>query len=88
MELEIKVKVTKEAYELGQGVFLFIKHMKAALADGWQPGKDIPVVLQAALADLVPAMQGVDQLGAEKDANKTAFVNAFVQSAFDIMKLF
>lgn len=88
MVQEIPVKVSKEAYELGQGIKKFIRDIKGALADGWQPGNDLPVILAATLADLIPALQGVEKLGSEIKENESAFISAFLQSTIDITFLF
>ncbi len=85
---EVKVQVSKEAYELGQGVVQFLRDVKQALADGWQPGKDLPVLLQATFADIVPAVQGVDALGAEGSENEEAFVTAFLLAAKQAVYVF
>lgn len=81
--LEVPVKVTKEAYELGQGLAKFLKATKQALADGWQPGQDLPVLMAAAVTELVPALQGVEQLDDEAKADKQAFTMALVVSLGD-----
>lgn len=88
MVIDVQTKASKEAYELGQGVFKFLSDVQKALADGWQPGQDVPLILSAALADLVPAMQGVEKLGAEKDENLKAFLTAWNLAGLDIGFLF
>lgn len=72
------VQVSKEADELGEGLVQFLKDVRKALSDGWQPGADLPVFLQATIADLVPAVQGVEKLGEELKENEEAFVSAFL----------
>lgn len=72
--LDIQVKVTKEAHELSSGLKAFVLHIQKALSDGWQPGADLPVVMQAAIVDLVPAVQGLEGLGAEQKEDVEAFV--------------
>ena len=79
--MEVSVKVTKEAYELADGLRKFVLDIKGALADGWQPGQDLPVVSSAAMADLVPAVQGVDKLGEESKADLLGFINGLVLPA-------
>jgi hypothetical protein len=73
--LKVEVTVSKEAYELGQGIAKFHEAIKQALADGWQSGQDIPPIISSAVADLVPAVQGADQVSKETD-DKQAFANA------------
>jgi hypothetical protein len=74
--MKVEVEVSKEAYELGLGLAKFHAVVKQAMADGWQTGTDIPPIIQSAIADLVPAMQGADQAGAEAKADKQQFANA------------
>lgn len=81
MVQDVTVKVSKEAYELGEGLKKFVLSIKGALADGWQPGQDIPVVLTAALSDLVPAVQGVEKVKEEVKEDLEAFVSALVLPA-------
>ena len=85
----VEVQVSKEAHELGEGLQKFVSSTRQALADGWQPGQDLPVVLASALEHLIPAIQGAEKIGAEA-ANKQAFANAVYLSlspiAFDFVK--
>lgn len=88
MSQVISVQVQKEAYELGQGVAKFVGDLKQALSDGWQPGQDLPAILQATMADLIPAIQGVEKLGPELKENSKAFVNSFALSGIDMAFVF
>ena len=85
---DVTVQVSKESYELGQGVVKFLAALKQALKDGWQPGADLPVLLNAAILDLVPGFQGVEKLGLEKQENLKAFVTAYSLSGVDAAFLF
>ncbi len=89
-KIKIEQEVSKEAYELASGLSNAVDHVKSALADGWQPGKDLPVVMQAVLMDIVPAVQGVDQMSAEMAEDEEAFVTAFLlpfkSLAFSLLK--
>lgn len=86
---KVEVEVSKEAHELGEGIQKFVKAARQALADGWQPGQDLPVILSSALSDLAPALQGAEKIAAEQ-ADKQAFANAVYLSlspiAFDFIK--
>lgn len=74
-QIEVSVPVAKEAYELGLGISDFVQAVKTAVADGWQPGQDIPAILVAAFEKLVPAVQGADQIPSEM-VEKKEFSNA------------
>lgn len=73
--MKVELECAKETLELCQGLAKFAAAVKQALADGWQPGTDLPALITATVADLVPALQGVDQLPAEVAASPE-FVNA------------
>jgi hypothetical protein len=75
-KVKLEVEVSKEAHELVQGLDKFVGALQDALKDGWQMGTDMPLLLSAAFTELVPAIQGCDQLGAEMAEDKKAFVNA------------
>jgi len=78
-KVTVQVEVSKEAYELGQGVAKFVTATKAALADGWQAGQDLPAVMSSAISDLIPALEGVQQIPDEAQ-DKQALVNALYLS--------
>lgn len=63
--LKVEVEVGKETYELGTGIVNFIKDVKGALADGYQAGEDLNVILASGLTNLVTAVDGLDRIGAE-----------------------
>lgn len=70
-----ELECAKEAVELGEGVSKFVLALKKALEDGWQLDQDLPVIIQSAMADLIPSIEGMEEIGAET-ANTQAFVNA------------
>lgn len=85
MNQKVEVEVSKEAYELGQGLAKFHKAVKVALADGFQVGQDLPPIIQSAIADLVPAVQGAELLGEESKADMKAFANALYLGSSEIV---
>jgi len=80
----IEVQVGKETYELTSGIVGFIKGMKVALADGWQPGEDFPVILMEAVVNLIPAVQGADMVDDEAKENRGAFIRSLALMAGDL----
>lgn len=66
---DVHLIIGKETYELVEGIGEFVGAVKAALADGWQPGSDIPVIMMAAIEKLGPAVQGADQIDDELKGN-------------------
>ena len=75
-KVTVSVEVSKEAHELAQGVCEMVLAVKAAMADGWQTGQDVPVLITAALTTLAPAITGVEQLGDELKEDPAAFASA------------
>lgn len=72
-----EVQCAKETVELLEGLSGLLKDVKLALADGWQPATDIPVMLTAAMARLGTAVDGVSKVKDEY-ADKQAFINAIL----------
>lgn len=84
MKVKLEIEVSKECHELCLGLDKFVGALQVALADGWQLGTDMPLLLSAAFTDLVPAIQGVDQLGAEFAEDKKAAVKALQNGLAEI----
>jgi len=75
-KLKIEVEVSKEMYELGIGLGQVVLKMKEALEDGFQVTDDIPVIIQTAIKDLVPAMKGIEQIDDEAKEDLGSFLDA------------
>lgn len=96
-KVPVTVEVTKEGYELSLGLAKFALAVKQALADGWQPGADMTAMMAAAMTELVPALNGVDQLGLEAKEGSAFYAglvlgmqplaNAFVKTGDDIVQV-
>lgn len=82
-EKEIVVKVTPAAYDLGQGLRHLVGTLRAALADGFQPGQDVPVIVSAVVADLIVKVGQIPKAGLEV-ADVPAFTRGIVNCATDI----
>lgn len=76
-KVKVELELPKEVSELAAGLATFAVHAIKAVKDGFQPGQDLPVLLAAAIADLVPALNGVERLPAELKEDKAAFIAAF-----------
>jgi len=83
MKVSVEIEVSKEAYELGSGAARFIKAVKDALADGWETGQDLPLVVSALFAEMA-AIEGVDQLDDEYKEDPAAFAKAVMLGLSDI----
>ncbi len=88
--MEVQVKVSKETYELGQGVAKLVADVKEQLASG-KISADRPIITaivvgQDIMNDLVPALDGTEKIKDElKDpvvfASTAALVGAAILGA-------
>jgi hypothetical protein len=85
--VEKKVSVPKEVSELADGVVKIVIAIKNAMADGWNLGQDLPIIVTTALAVLPTAIDGFDKLG-EESKDESAFTMAFLLAAKDIYTSF
>jgi hypothetical protein len=76
MKTSITVNVSKETYELGIGINKVVKAIKDAIEDGFQVGEDIPVIIAAAITELIPAIEGFELIPEELKADRQSFMNA------------
>jgi len=86
--MEITIKVQKETYEMGQGIYKIIQAAKQASADGWQPGQDVPAILMTVVAELVPMVGDMDKIPAEYKEDKAAFLKSMAVPMSDMAALF
>jgi len=87
-KLTIETEVSKEAYELAQGLGKFAVAIRDAVKDGWQTGEDLPLLVASALTDLVPSAAGAEKLGDEAKEDPFAFGKAFALAGTDIAQSF
>jgi hypothetical protein len=85
MKLKINVEVSKESYELSKGVGDLVLAIKACVQDGWQPGRDIPIIVSEIIGRLVPALQGVDKIKEEFAEDKGAAVLALTLPLVEVV---
>lgn len=86
--MKVNVKVGKETYELEQGLVKFVRSCRLAMADGFQAGQDLPAMLTSALADLLPAIQGVEQLDDEAKGDLASSVAVVGLMGSDLTRVF
>ena len=76
MKVKVEVEVSKEAHELMVGLAAVVAAVKLSLADGFQPGSDLPAIVLSAVASLPVAIAGIEQLPAEVTTESPEFVKA------------
>lgn len=81
----VEVELPKEVHELSEGVAKFVGALRVALADGFQLGDDLPALVTAALSDLVPAVEGLDQVDDEFREDPSGVIKAVGLSVSDIV---
>ena len=81
----VEVELPKEIHELSVGLSKFVGSVREALKDGFQMGQDIPPILTSALADLVPAIEGMDQVDDEFKEDPAGVIKAVSLSVSDIV---
>jgi len=78
--IPVTVEVSKEIYELGEGLGDFALAVKTALADGFSVGDDMPQLITDAVTHLIPAIEGVTLLDDEYAEDKEAAIKAALVS--------
>lgn len=87
-KVELKIEVSKEAYELGEALKELIVVTKKALEDGFQLEKDIAPILSVAVARLPAAIDGMNKIPAEAKEDPNAVVMAIMNSLSGIVSEF
>lgn len=72
----VTTEVSKETYEMGMALAKMVEAIKDALADGWQPGQDLPVLITAVIGNIAQIAQGVAAAPAEQKEDQDAFLGA------------
>lgn len=75
-KVQLSLEVSKETYEVGKGIQNLIVAMRQSLADGWQPGSDLPMLIASAVQELGPMIQGYDKISEEAKQDIPAFYMA------------
>jgi len=85
---KVEVEVSKETAELLAGLLNLVLAGKEALADGFQPGSDLPVIATAAFVHLLPALEGATAIPQELRDDPAAFTRAaalFGADLYDVL---
>lgn len=87
-KITVQVEVEEKSYEVAEALKSLIKSAKEALADGFQPGTDIPVVVAANFTKLLKAISDVSALPGESAEDPEAFMKAFGLAGLEVAGLF
>ena len=80
-----EIELPKETAELADAVGGVVKAVKAALADGWQMGTDLPAIAVAAVGLLGPAISGIEKLPEEFKADKGKMILALAVALDEVL---
>lgn len=80
------IDVPKAADAVGENLASFVMAIDKALEDGWDLSQDLPVILTAAMGNLVPAIQQAKDAGADFNADPYMSAKAISVHAMDIVK--
>lgn len=84
----VEVQVTKEAYELAEGLKQIVMAIQEATTDGWQTTQDLPVIITKAITNLVPAIAGAEKISEEAKEELEAFATGLMIKSKEIGFLF
>lgn len=85
-KIEKVVSLPKEWSEVGDALVGVAVAVKAAKADGWQPGTDIPAVLMASFGPLAKALEGAQNLPVEAKESPAGAIKALALAGADALE--
>lgn len=81
------VKVPAASKDVAEGLERFSASLQQALADGWQPGTDLPVILGAAVTDLGLKVQSYQKMiGEEAPEDPVGLAQAITNAALNVTR--
>ena len=86
MKIEVTKEVSKETYEMGIAFGSMVKAIKEALADGWNPGSDLPVVFSAIISNMAEVVQGLQAAQKENSEDSAAFIAACALAVAEVIE--
>ena len=82
------VEVSKSADDLGGGLYNILAAAQKALADGWQPGSDVPAIVVAAAGEIMSMVSAAPGVLTDLAEDKMAFVRGITLRCEDMVGLF
>lgn len=86
--VKVDVEIGEKTHDLITGLADFVDKAQAALADGFQPGQDLPEIAVSALTDLAPVLMNAGELKQEFDSLPDSRVIAVALLANELMSIF
>lgn len=79
--------VAEKTYKALKDVADFVAAVQKSLADGWQPGQDLPAILTAAVSELAPALGELGAIVEECKDQKAAIKAVALAVAYGFDKV-
>jgi len=83
-KIDLKVEGSKAAADVGDKLVALVKATRKALADGFQPGTDIPVIVLEAYRDLSSVIRDMPTLQADAAEDKFPVIRALSNKSIDL----
>lgn len=87
-KITVSVEVEEKSYQVAEAIKGLIKSTKDALADGFQPGQDIPAIIGQNLSGLLVAVSDLSSLPGEAAEDTEAFMKAWGLAGLELAGLF
>lgn len=84
----ISVEIENSGYELTKAIAAVVGSVKIAMADGWQTGMDLPVVITSAIGQLATLASAVPNIGPDAKEDTVEFIKGINLGAYDIASIF
>ena len=84
----VQVEIESSGYELTKSLTRLTGAVKQSLADGWQPGTDVPVIISAAISELGALAANIPQLAPDAKDDAVEFAKGINLAAYDFLEIF
>lgn len=88
MKQTIQVEIENSGYEVMQHTAKIVKAIKQAVADGFQPGTDLPVAVTALIAEFPGILESVPAIKGDIAEDKMGFIKGVNLAAYDFAEIF
>lgn len=85
MKKEISVSVESSGHDVMVGLAKIAKACKEALADGFQPGSDLPVIVMEAVKELPAVIAALPAIAPDLAEDKMAFIKGVNLGAYEVV---
>lgn len=83
-KVNISLEVPKELKEVSDALLKIVVECKKALADGFQLGQDVPVVISQCAGPVLVALEGVGKISEEISGDRKAALQSIILGLLDV----